>query len=158
MTADAKTSAKTSEKTSAKASVAATAEALRSVVGRLKRRLREQGTAGDLTSSQISVLRQLYGDGPLTVTALARAEAMRPQSMGATVASLQEAGLVAGAPDPADGRQTLWSLTPACRKTIEAGRAARQDWLVRAIEATLTPDEQALLAKAMSLLDRVASF
>jgi DNA-binding MarR family transcriptional regulator len=141
-----------------KTSVAATAEALRSVVGRLKRRLREQGTAGDLTSSQISVLRRLYSEEPLTVTALARAEAMRPQSMGATVANLQEAGLVAGAPDPEDRRQTLWSLTPSCRKKIEAGRAARQDWLVRAIEARLTPQEQELLAKAMPLLDKLTFF
>ena len=42
-----------------------------------------------------------YEEGPATVTSLARAEGVRPQSMGATVAALQEAGLVGGAPDPA---------------------------------------------------------
>ena len=88
---------------------------LPALISLLKRRLREQASIADLTESQVGVLRRLDSDGPATVTALARAEAMRPQSMGANVAALEAAGLVRGAPDPNDGRQTLWSLTPACR-------------------------------------------
>ena len=132
------------------------ASELRVLMARLKRRLREQADAGDLTPSQAAVLRRLERDGPLTVSALARAEGVRPQSMGAVVAVLQAADLVVGAPDPADGRQTLLSVTPACRDWIAAGRSARQDWLLRVIDRELSPEEQARLAAAVALLRRLA--
>ena len=128
---------------------------LRVLTGRLKRRLREQASLGDLTSSQTATLGRLHREGPATVTALARAEGMRPQSMGAIVAALEAAGMVSGAPDPADGRQTILSLTDACRERIAAGRAAREDWLLRAIEAHLTPREREQVASAVALLKRL---
>ena len=102
------------------ARASALAEDLRSLIGKLKRRLREQANAGDLTPSQVSVLLRLEKDGPATVSNLARAEGMRPQSMGATIAALEAAGLVSGAPDPEDGRQTILSLTQACRELDQA--------------------------------------
>ena len=100
----------------------ALAEALRSVVGKLKRRLRDQADTGDLTPSQTAVLLRLEKDGPATASGLGRAEGMRPQSMAPVIAALESAGLVKGAPDPADGRQTLFSLTDACRKWVAEGR------------------------------------
>ena len=123
--------------------------------GKLKRKLREQSSAGDLTPSQASVLRHLNRDGPTTVTALARMEGVRSQSMGATISGLEALGLIKGAPDPKDGRQTILSLTPACRELIRTGRAARHDWLLRAIQTKLSAEEQAQLAFAMHLLDRL---
>lgn len=134
----------------------ALAAELRVVAGRLIRRLREQADTGDLTTSQKSALLHLEREGPATVTTLARAQDMRPQSMGAIVSALQLAGLVEGAPDPADGRQILLSLTAACRDMIATGRAARQDWLFRAIQATLDREEQEQLAGAVELLKRLA--
>jgi len=76
--------------------------------------------------------------------------------MGPLVAALEAAGLVSGAPDPADGRQTILSLTDACRKWIQEGRAARQDWLSRTIQARLSAQEQEDLARAVELLKRLA--
>jgi DNA-binding MarR family transcriptional regulator len=128
---------------------------LRVVIGKLIRRLREQASAGDFTPSQAAVLVRLERDGPATVTTLARAEGVRPQSMGATVAVLEEAGLVVGAPDPADGRQTILSLTAACRKRIKDSRAAREDWLFQAIRTQLTSAEQEKLAGCVELLQRL---
>ncbi len=128
---------------------------LRALLGKLNRRLREQANRGDLTWSQASVLTRLERDGPATVTTLARAEGVRPQSMGATVSALEAAGHVIGAPDPADGRQTILSLTPACREWIQAGRAAREDWLFRAIRTKLASGEQEELATAIELLERL---
>ncbi|MDB5607294.1 MAG: transcriptional regulator, MarR family [Bradyrhizobium sp.] len=136
-------------------SASALAAELHALSGKLKRRLREQASAGDLTPSQTSVLGHLDRDGPTTVTALARMEGVRPQSMGATIAVLEAAGLVKGSPDSKDGRQTILSLTPACRELIRSGRAARHDWLFRAIQAKLTPQEQEQLAASMSLLNRL---
>lgn len=134
---------------------AALAQNLRALVGRLKRRLRDQAHVGDLTPSQVSVLLRLEKDGPATASSLARAEGMRPQSMSTVIAALEAAGLVSGAPDPADGRQILLSLTEACRKWVEEGRAARQDWLTRTLQARLSPQEQDELAKAVELLKRL---
>jgi DNA-binding MarR family transcriptional regulator len=133
----------------------ALAQDLRALLGKLKRRLRDQAHVGDLTPSQVSVLLRLEKDGPATASSLARAEGMRPQSMAPVVAALEDAGLVRGAPDPADGRQTLLSLTRACRKWVEEGRAARQDWLVRTLEARLSRREQDEVAKAVALLKRL---
>jgi len=128
---------------------------LRVLISRLSRRLRDEAHLGDFTWSQLKVLIRLERDGPATVTALADAEGVRPQSMGATVAALKAAGFVSGAPDPADGRQTLLSLTAACRKAIKAGRAAREDWLLRTLQARFSPAEQKALAKSLELLARL---
>lgn len=92
----------------------------------------------------------------MTTSSLARAEGMRPQSMGAVIAALDAAGLVRGAADPNDGRQTILSTTEACRRGIEEGRAARQDWLSRTIEARLSSEEQDHLLSAVKLLQRLA--
>jgi DNA-binding MarR family transcriptional regulator len=129
---------------------------LRALVSQFKRRLREQADIGELTPSQTSALVRLERDGPLTLSALARAEGVRPQSMATTVAALQAAGHVGTARDPSDGRQTILSLTPACRDWIAAGRAARQDWLARRIARDLNPAEQQLLAEAVAMLKRIA--
>jgi DNA-binding MarR family transcriptional regulator len=128
---------------------------LHGLIGKLKRRLREEAHLGDFTFSQTAVLRRLDREGPATVTTLAKAEGVRPQSMGATVAVLEAAGLVAGAADPRDGRQTILSLTPACRKMIKEGRATREDWLFRAIQEHLTAEEQTELAIGVDLLKRL---
>ena len=128
---------------------------LADIFGKLKRRLRAQASAGDLTPSQIAVLVHLDRAGPTTVSALARLEGVRPQSMGATVASLDGMGLVKGAPDPNDGRQTILSLTPKCETMIRSGRAARHEWLLRAVTSKLTPQEQAQLKAALGLLNRI---
>jgi DNA-binding MarR family transcriptional regulator len=135
----------------------ALASELRVLIGRLRRRLREGTQVGDFTPSQVSVVTFLEREGPSTVTTLAKAEGVRPQSMGANVAVLEAAGYIAGEPDPNDGRQTLLTLTPAARVEIATGRAAREDWLYRAITTNLDDSEQRQLASAIELLKRIAN-
>src|ERR1700761_4419014 len=128
---------------------------LHAIGGRLKRRLREEASAGDLTPSQTAVLRHLLHQGPATGTALARLEGVRPQSMGATGDGVGRLGLVRGMPVTRDGRQTILSMTPACRERIRSNRAALQDWLLRAIQSQLNAEEQAQLAFALPLISRL---
>ena len=128
---------------------------LRTILSRLKRRLREQGGRGDLTPSQISVLLRLEKDGASTVSGLARAEGMRPQSMSSIVTSLQDAGLVRGIPDRNDGRKTLMSLSKKCEKRLRKVRAARQDWLTAIILQKLSAQEQRELSTTLELLSRL---
>ncbi len=138
--------------------LSALAGELRVSIGKLVRRVREQAHPGDFTSAQKSVLHRLERDGPVTVSTLARAESVRPQSMRITVASLEKMDLVSGEQDPTDGRQTFFSLTAACRETLRSSRAAREDWLVRALEAQLAPHEREQLAATIDLLNRLADF
>jgi len=133
----------------------AVAGELRVLIGKLRKRLREEVRAGDLTEPQISVLARLEREGPATVTSLAQGEGVRPQSMGATVATLVAAGLVSGVPDQTDGRRTVLSLTTAARKAFKAVRAAREDWLFRAIRTKLSSREQKTLATTVELLKRL---
>lgn len=128
---------------------------LRVMAGKLRRRLREESHVGDFTPSQVQVLNLLEREGSATVTALARAMGMRPQSMGETLSVLKAAGLVSGAPDPNDGRQTVLSLTPAFRKKVKASRVAREDWLFRTIQTRFSAAEQQQLATGVDLLKRL---
>jgi DNA-binding MarR family transcriptional regulator len=144
--------------TSESPQLAALVGELRVVIGKLIRRVREQTDAGDFTHSQKSVILRLERDGPATVSMLARAEGVRPQSMRITVAALEAAGVVGGKPDPKDGRQTFVSLTPSFLKIVKTGRAAREDWLFRALKAQLAPREHEQLAAAVKLLSRLADF
>jgi DNA-binding MarR family transcriptional regulator len=133
----------------------ALAEDLRVLGVKLRRRLREESNVGDFTPSQMQVLALLEREGAATVTSLARAQGMRPQSMGETLSALKAAGFVTGAPDPNDGRQTVLSLTPAFRKKIKASRAAREDWLFRTIQTRFSAAEQKQLAIGVDLLKRL---
>jgi DNA-binding MarR family transcriptional regulator len=128
---------------------------LRIILGQLNRRLRNGGSSQDLTQSQKYVLVRLEREGPSTASALALAEGMRPQSMGAIVAALEAAGFVSGAPDPADGRRTILSATDAARREVAARRLAKEDYLADAIAANLTADEQKQLASAVALMKRL---
>lgn len=136
-------------------STAALAEALRGFIGNLKRRMRAQSHAGELSWSQLSMLSRLERDGPSTVTVAARAEGVRPQSMGATIREFEAAGYVTGAPDPDDGRQTLWSVTPLARDLVQAARAARQDWLLATLQKNFSQAERDDLSRAVKLLERI---
>jgi DNA-binding MarR family transcriptional regulator len=75
--------------------------------------------------------------------------------MGAIIAALEAEGYVAGAPDPADGRQTIISLTDHFRVWMSAARAAGHDWLLRTLQARLSAQEQRQLADAVELLKRL---
>jgi len=133
----------------------ALASEIRTIAGKLRRRFREHGGGHDLTASQAAVVLRLEKDGAATVSGLARAEGMRPQSMSAAVAPLLKAGLIHGAPDPKDGRQTLMSLTPRCIRSLREGRAAKQDWLTKTIEHKLSVREQEKLRALLELLARL---
>ncbi|MFA9438823.1 MarR family winged helix-turn-helix transcriptional regulator [Uliginosibacterium sp. sgz301328] len=128
---------------------------LRVLVGKLRRKLREAADTQGLNDAQRSALMHLEREGTSTVTAMAQAEGMRSQSMGAIVTVLMDAGLVSGAPDPTDGRRTLLSLTSEARKYIRQLRAAREDWLVQSIQSKFSATEQKQLARGVDLLKRL---
>ena len=137
-------------------STAELAQVLRSFLRALRRRLREQAEVGDLTPSQMDTILRLEA-GPSTTSALARAAGIRPQSMRAIVQALEAAGMVRGAPDPADGRQTLLSLTWQCESWLTETRSLRDDWLSRTLDGRLSAAERAQIDAAMPLLMRLVA-
>jgi DNA-binding MarR family transcriptional regulator len=62
--------------------------------------LRQAQIEGEQTLPELSALLRLDRGGRATAAALARAEQITPQSMGATLAALEARGLVAREPDP----------------------------------------------------------
>ena len=129
------------------------ASELRTVLGQLVRRLRTQHR---FPLMHASVLGRLDRGGSSSVSDLAVAERVRPQSMAQTVGELEEDGLVQRRPDPADGRRALVELTDRGRTALEADRRARDGWLAQAIERDLSRREQDVLGDAVELLRRLA--
>jgi DNA-binding MarR family transcriptional regulator len=136
-----------------KADPARVASDLRVVLGQLVRRLRAEHRFG---LSQAAVLGRLDREGPRSVSDLASAERVRPQSMAQTVGELESSGLVARRADPDDRRRALVELTDHGRAVLEEDRRQREGWLARAIVDDLSAEEQALLADAVELLRRLA--
>jgi DNA-binding MarR family transcriptional regulator len=131
------------------------AHQLSATVGRLKRRFGEVSDNRDLTPSQVSVLSRLAKHGPASPTALAAAERVRPQSIGATLAVLAERELVLRAPDPDDGRRQVVSLSDEGSAHLDGRREAGQEWLTRALRERYSPAELDTITRALALLDRL---
>ncbi|HEY9332353.1 MAG TPA: MarR family transcriptional regulator [Streptomyces sp.] len=131
------------------------AQQLASVVGRLLRRLRSSSSESLLTPSQRSVLARLEDGGPATTADLARAEFVRPQSMRLTLGALEEQGLIERAPDPADGRKSVVSVTDTGRTTLAEVRAAKRNWLAESVAAELDGAERRTVAEAATLIERL---
>jgi DNA-binding MarR family transcriptional regulator len=75
--------------------------------------------------------------------------------MSQTVAELEAAGYVTRSADARDGRRSLVSLTEAGRVVLHEDRAVREGYLAELIDQRLTPEERALLERAVELLKRI---
>ena len=132
------------------------AGALRVSIGLLLRRLRQVRGEGELTLPESSALARLDRGGPATASALARLEQISPQSMGATLASLEAKGLIERRPDPEDGRRAVLSVTGAGLQWLRSKRNTRIEQLAKTLSAGFTPAELQVLLAAAPLLERLA--
>jgi DNA-binding MarR family transcriptional regulator len=132
--------------------IAPLAADLRVVLGQLIRRLRSENL---FPMNQAAVLGRLDRCGPQSVSDLAAAERVRPQSMAQTVGDLEADELVERKPDPDDRRRALVILTPAGKSRIEADRRAREGWLVKAFEE-MPQDDLATIERSVEILRRLA--
>ena len=123
-------------------------------VGLLVRRVRAAAASQELSLTESAVMARLARDGPATTADLARAEGMKPQSMGTTVAALEELGIVERKPHPTDGRQVNLELTAKGAALRKSAKDARQTWLAQAI-AKLDERERETLFKAGDIVRRL---
>lgn len=127
---------------------------LRAVLARLLRKLRE-ATADAITPSQASALSRLSKGGVSTVSALAMAERVRPQSMAAIVEALEGLGFVTRSQDPNDGRRQIVDLTEAGWAQVAGQKEAGLAWLDEALSQQVSKAELITLAAATAILERV---
>src|ERR1700760_4288512 len=142
----------TQSQSRADADIAPLAADLRMAVGELIRRLRAENR---FPLTQTWVLGRLDREGPASVSDLAQALRVRPQSMAQTIGDLEADGMVARNPDPNDRRRALVSLTSAGRSRIEEDRAVREGWLVKALEELPEADRETI-ERAVEILSRLA--
>lgn len=120
----------------------------------LRRRVQEVVLPKELSWTQITVVARLARDGPATTSDLARSERMKPQSMGALIAELEEMGLVKRRPHPSDKRQMLIELTVDGIKAQKAVRAEKIIWLSQAV-AKLSNAERTILFSAAEIMKSI---
>ncbi|MGO4599101.1 MarR family winged helix-turn-helix transcriptional regulator [Terrabacter sp. 2RAF25] len=121
---------------------------------RISRRVRFESDR-ELPPHQFSVLARLEG-AHRTNSELAEIEQVSAPSMKRTTSALVEAGYVARADDPTDGRQVILSLTSEGRKVLRRIRRHRDEWLLARFE-TLSDEERELLQQAAAVLAKVAT-
>jgi DNA-binding MarR family transcriptional regulator len=124
-------------------------------VALLMRRIRAAAASLELSWTESSVLKRLATDGPATTAELARAEAMKPQSMGATIIALEEMGFVERKPHPTDRRQVIIEITAKGAAIRMTAKDARYKWLAQAIGELDEHDREALFA-AREIIKRLA--
>ncbi|MGB9430947.1 MAG: MarR family transcriptional regulator [Candidatus Acidiferrum sp.] len=124
-------------------------------IGLLVRRVRAAAASQELSLTEAAVMGRLAKDGPATTADLARAEGMKPQSMGTTIAALEEMRMVERKPHPTDGRQMNIELTDKGAAARKSAKDAKRTWLAQAI-AQLDKREQAILFGAADIIRRLA--
>ena len=136
------------------AAVADLAAALHVAVSRLRRCTRVG--ADGLTPSQLSVLVTVEAGSGLTLGELAAREGVSAPTATKLVGALVEAGLIDRRVDPGDRRSALLSLAPAGAQRLLAVRREIKSLLARRL-ATLTPAEREVVARAVPVLELLAS-
>ena len=125
-------------------------------IGLLVRRIRTASGSHELSWTESFVIARLAKDGPATTAELARAEGMKPQSMGTTIAALEEMGIVERKPHPTDGRQVNVALTAKGTAMRNRTADARLAWLAEAI-GQLDEQKRETLFKAGEIIMRLAA-
>ena len=126
---------------------------LRLAVTRLARRLRQQSADG-LTPSQTSALASIERHVALTPSELAAIERIQRPTATRVLTGLEQAGLVARAPDPIDRRVVRVTVTRAGATVLKRGRQRKNAYLARHLRR-LEPDELETLARAAELIERL---
>jgi DNA-binding MarR family transcriptional regulator len=132
-------------------------DGLKLAVGLLIRRIRAAAPPEqrELSWTQKSVIARLEKEGAMTAADLARAEGVKPQSMGTAITHLEELGFVEKKPHESDGRQFNIKLTAKGVTMRKSGKDASRAWLSQAV-AKLDKKDQATLFEAGEIIKRLA--
>lgn len=132
------------------------ADRLHSIAIHLLRRLRKVDEATGLSGPRLSAMSVVVFGGPLTLTALAAAEQVKPPTMTRLVQALEQEGYLKRRADPLDARVSRIEATPKGRKVLMDGREKRVQMLT-SILAELSPAEAKVVREAITSLETVVA-
>jgi DNA-binding MarR family transcriptional regulator len=121
---------------------------------RLTRQLRTLELPQGMTPERLSALSVIEKRGPISVTALADTEMVRPATMSRMVSALVEDGLVKRSDDKTDGRGVLVSATPKGRRTYQRAQEQRLQHFAEVL-GSLNDDQVAAMRNLTSALERL---
>jgi DNA-binding MarR family transcriptional regulator len=130
---------------------------LRTVIGRLSRRLRTTAAARDagLTPSAISLLLSVVRSGPTRLSELGEAEGLNPTMLSRTVSGMVQDGLLRRSSDEGDRRAAWVEATASGRRLAERMRRERTD-AVNAALAKLPDAQRRRIEQALPALELLA--
>lgn len=115
---------------------------------RLARELRNLELPQGMTPERLSALSVIDRRGPISVTALAEHEMVRPATMSRMVSALVDDGLVKRSEDKDDGRGVLVTTTPKGRRAYQRAQEQRLRYFAEALEHL--SDEQLVAMRALT--------
>ena len=121
---------------------------------RLTRRLRTLELPNGMTPERLSALSVIEKRGPISVTALADSELVRPATMSRMVTALVDEGLVKRSGDKTDGRGVLVSATPKGRRVYQRAQEQRLAHLAEVLES-LSDDQLVAMRGLTSALEQL---
>ncbi|HLF09906.1 MAG TPA: MarR family transcriptional regulator [Gammaproteobacteria bacterium] len=121
---------------------------------RLSRQLRNMDLPEGMTPERLSALSVIEKRGPISVTALADKEMVRPATMSRMVSALVDEGLARRREDKSDGRGVLVSATPKGRRAYRRAQQQRLDQFAGALNS-LTPDQLSAMRSLAAALERL---
>lgn len=121
---------------------------------RLTRQLRTLELPQGMTPERLSALSVIEKRGPISVTALADKEMVRPATMSRMVTALVEEGLVKRSEDKTDKRGVLVSATPKGRRAYQRAQEQRLHHFAEVLDS-LNDDQLAAMRNLTSALERL---
>jgi DNA-binding MarR family transcriptional regulator len=130
------------------------AAALHEQFARLTRRMRTLELPHGMTPERLSALSVVEKRGPISVTALADSEMVRPATMSRMVTALVEEGLVKRSGDKNDGRGVLVSTTPKGRRVYQRAQEQRLTHFAEVLES-LSDEQLAAMRNLTTALEQL---
>lgn len=132
---------------------------LRTVVGRMIKKLRKESVTGQqLSLTERSTLSLLDQHKTMLPSELAAMEKITNQSMSGILNHLLALGYIVRTASETDGRKVQISLSAEGEKTLLKVRNERDQWLANAIAATCTVAEQESLKNLIPILTKIVEF
>lgn len=135
------------------------APSIRLMISKMHRMLVKQIKIVDnLSISEVTTLANLYRHQSLYPSQMAEMLNIKAQSMSQIINHLSELNFIEKTNSETDKRKVAISLSARGTKLVEDSRSNRDEWLTKAIEATLSASEKQSLSKAIELLEKIADY
>jgi DNA-binding MarR family transcriptional regulator len=123
---------------------------------RLTRQLRTLELPHGMTPERMSALSVIEKRGPISVTALAEKEMVRPATMSRMVTALVEDGFVKRGEDKEDGRGVLVSTTSKGRRAFQRAQQQRLQRFAEVLES-LSSEQLSAMRNLTGALERLTA-